>query len=341
MNIVGLDLGKRKSQICIQDKDGKVLEERRIHTTRDAIASYFTGKSGRVLLEASTSSEWVARCLEELGLEVVVGDPRFGPMYAQQDRRIKTDRRDAKGLADALRMGAFRAAHRRSDTSVQIRRAVLARNSLVQARTKLVNQTRSLCEREGFPGIGARSNPDGFLDALSEQMLDEKLAMDILPLASEVHALNETIDELTTEMEELVKVDGVATRLDKVVGIGVVTALAFKAAVDDPSRFPSSKALVSYLGLVPSERSSGDARRQGRITKAGDTLTRALLVQAAWCVMRSKSKDYAGLRAWAEGIAARRGKQRAAVALARKLARVMFAMWRDGADFDPLRATRV
>jgi transposase len=340
MDIVGFDLGKRKSQVCIQDETGNVLGEHRIPTTRDALQKLFKGRSARVLIEASTSSEWVARCLEGLGLEVVVGDPRFGPMYARQDRRIKTDRRDAKALADALRMGAVRPAHRRSDASVQIRRAVVIRNGLVKARTKLVNQARSICEREGFAQIGARAAPERFLDALAELELDERLAMDILPAMAEVQALNETIADLSTELDEMVKVDEVARRLDKVCGVGSVTALAFKAVVDDPSRFASSRALTSYLGLVPSEHSSGDSRRLGRVTKTGDTLLRALLVQAAWCVMRSKSPQNAGLKAWANGIAERRGKGRAAVALARKLARILFAMWRDGTDFDPTRAVR-
>lgn len=340
MDIVGLDLGKRKSQICLQDRDGNVLEERRLPTTREALTKYFTGKSAKVLVEASTSSEWVARLLEGLGLEVVVGDPRFGPMYSRQDRRIKTDRRDAKALADALRMGAVRPAHRRSDASVQLRRAVLVRNSLVRARTRLVNQARSLCEREGFSSIGARGAPERFLEALAELEIDEQLGRDLLPVAAEVQALNDVVGELTAELEEWVKVDEVARRMDKVCGIGAVTAVAFKAIVDNPARFPSSRALSSYLGLVPRERSSGDTRRLGRITKTGDTLLRAHLVQAAWCVMRSKSASTGGLRAWANGIAERRGKGRAAVALARKLARILFAMWRDGTEFDPQRAVR-
>jgi transposase len=340
MVIVGLDLGKRKSQVCIQNEEGKVVEELRIPTTRAALTKVFAGRVGRVLIEASTSSEWVARCVEGLGLEVIVGDPRFGPMYARQDRRIKTDRRDAKALADALRMGAVRPAHRRSDGSVQIRRAVVIRQGLVQARTKLVNQTRSLCEREGFVEVAARGAPERFLDALATIELDDRLAMDLLPAAAEIQALNDTIDDLTGDLDRMASADDVARRLDTVCGIGSVTALTFRAVIDDPARFTSSRALTSYLGLVPSERSSGDSRRLGRVTKTGDTLLRALLVQAAWCVMRSKSTEYAGLKTWANGIAERRGKGRAAVALARKLARILFAMWRDGTNFRPERATR-
>ena len=118
MHIVGFDLGKRKSQICVQDSEGNVVAELRVDTVREkiegAVSVYLPGQ---VLIEASTSSEWVARVLERLGFDVVVADPRFSLMYAQTSKKVKNDRRDARALAQALRLKAFRRAHRRSDES--------------------------------------------------------------------------------------------------------------------------------------------------------------------------------------------------------------------------------
>src|SRR5690242_7876198 len=122
MNIVGFDLGKRKSHIAICDKDGRILEERAFRTTKDAIAKAFADLRGcEVLIEASTSSEWVACHLKGLGCTVIVADPRFTPMYAHGDKKQKSDKRDARALAVALRLGAYREAHRKSLAARQIR----------------------------------------------------------------------------------------------------------------------------------------------------------------------------------------------------------------------------
>src|SRR5688572_28172159 len=125
MFIVGFDLGKRKSQICLEDDAGNVLAQLRVSTRQHIAAALERYPKARVLLESSTSSEWVAQFLEQLGCDVVVGDPRFSPMYAHGNKKIKTDKRDAKALADALRMGAFRRAHRRSLRAREIQTMLL------------------------------------------------------------------------------------------------------------------------------------------------------------------------------------------------------------------------
>jgi transposase len=341
MFIVGFDLGKRKSQLCVQTMDGALVIERRLSTTKEALSDFFAERlPARVLIEASTSSEWVTRHLESIGCDVVVGDPRFGPMYARQDRRIKTDRRDARALADALRMGAVRPAHRRSDEARKIRRDVLVRAALVRSRTLLVNQTRSVLESEGLGQVAAGCETECFPESVREVRLPDDVIDSLEPSLQQVDRLSRAIAHFDDALCEASNADPVTRRFDDVIGIGAVTALAFKSVIDDPKRFASSRAVASYLGLVPSESSSGDSRRQGRVTKTGDTLLRTYLVQAAWAVMRSRSERFTGLRTWAAAIAARRGKSRAAVALARKLARILFAMWRDGTEFDSKLATQ-
>src|SRR5512144_964684 len=110
---IGMDVHKRETQVCIETADGTVVSEQRIRTTRERFTAVFGGQPrARILLEASTESEWVAQCLEELGHEVIVADPNFAAMYATRSRRVKTDRRDARTLADACRLGAYRPANR-------------------------------------------------------------------------------------------------------------------------------------------------------------------------------------------------------------------------------------
>jgi len=151
MAIVGFDLGKRKSQVCIGTPEGVVTAERRIDTSREALEELVKKHEiTRVLIEASTSAEWVARHLESLIVEVVVGDPRFGPMYAKLNNKIKTDKRDARALFEALRLDAFQHAHRRSDQSRAIRDLLLTRTALVRTRAKLVITVRSLLELYGY-----------------------------------------------------------------------------------------------------------------------------------------------------------------------------------------------
>ncbi|MFC1642848.1 IS110 family transposase [Myxococcota bacterium] len=149
--------------------------------------------------------------------------------------------------------------------------------------------------------------------------------------------INEQIKQADQRLAAQVKDDPGTTRLMTVPGVGPVTAATFVAIVDRVDRFPSARELRAYWGVVPSESSSGEKQRRGRITKAGNGRMRSLLVENAWCVMRSNRAEAQPLRAWAKRIAARRGKQIAAVALARKLAGVLFAMWRDGTRFSQPR----
>ena len=155
----------------------------------------------------------------------------------------------------------------------------------------------------------------------------------LAPLTAEITAADHRIAAASAA-------DAVVQRLMTAPAIGPVTASAFVATIDDIERFPSAHQLEAYLGLVPSERSSGEKRRLGRITKAGNGRVRWLLVEAGWHILRSKQPETAALRAWAVPIAARRGKRVAAVALARRLAGILYAMWRDQRDYDATQLHR-
>jgi transposase len=328
---IGIDVHRNSSQICILTEDGEYLE-RRCSTSRDSLRKHLGERApGRILIEASTDSEWVAQVLEEFGHEVIVADPNFAPMYATRSRRVKTDRRDARALCDACRLGAYRPAHRAPRERRQQRAELRVRETLVFTRSKYISLIRSILRREGYRV--ASGAVEKFLDRLSTMSLPDELREEVTPLITVMTVINEKIHEADQQLKAQVTGDPVATRLMTVPGVGPVTAATFIAVVDRVDRFPSARNARAYLGVVPSESSSAEKQHRGRITKTGDTRMRSLLVETAWCVLRSKKATAQPLREWAGRISKRRGKRIAAVALARKLAGVLFAMWRDGTDF--------
>lgn len=162
----------------------------------------------------------------------------------------------------------------------------------------------------------------------------------IAPLLESLKMLNRQISEADAELEKIVREDEVVRRFCTAPGVGPVTATTFAATIDDATRFGAAKQVRAYLGLVPREYSSGERQRKGRISKAGGSRARTLLVEAAWALLRWRNAKNEALYDWAMRIAARRGKARACVAPARKMAGILYAMWRDGTEFDPLAVSR-
>src|SRR5712672_1336842 len=254
MEHLGIDVHKVESQICILTESGEVVE-RRIRTQRERFAAVLGERPrAKVLIEASTESEWVARCLEELGHEVVVADPNFAAMYATQSRKVKT----------GLRVAWWCAA------------------SFVRRVAKLV-----------LPG---------------------QLKSEIAPLLAVFVSVDRQLVWIDTRLEHLARTDETVERLCTAPSVGPVTAAAFSSTVDDPRRFKSAHQVEAYLGLTPSEWSSGEKQSKGHITKAGNTRMRKLLVQVAVSILRLRSPRTEALRKWATGIAVRRGKKIAIVA---------------------------
>ena len=331
MEHVGIDVHKNESQICRLTEEGEILEQR-IATRRDRLAAVF-GKvpRARVLIEASTESEWVGRCLEDLGHEVIIADPNFAPMYATRSRRVKTDRRDAQALMDACRLGAYRAAHRTSEPQRRVRTLLAVRDNLVRTRVRQVQLLRALLRREGLrPRSGQVAS---FAKRLDETEPPPWLRALIAPVRVVMDTLNREMVLVDQAIKDLVLGDPIVQQLCTAPGIGPVTAVAFVSTLDQVERFGSAHKVEAYLGLVPSEFSSGERRQRGAITKTGNTRLRWLLVEAAWSVLRSRHPRTEELRRWTLAIAVRRGQRIAIVALARKLAGILYAMWRDGTAF--------
>jgi transposase len=338
MDFIGFDLGKVSSQVCIMTEDGELIE-RRIKTDREHISELLgTRPPARLLIEASTESEWVARYLEELGLEVVVADPNFASMYATRSRKVKTDKRDARTLCEACRLGAYRPAHRTSDRQRHVRAQLAVREAMVRTRSRYISIISTLLRRDGLR-IDTGYSPS-FLKRLARVELTAALREEIAPLLCLMASLNEQIKAADEQLARLVKEDEVVARLCTAPGVGPVTATSFVSTLDEASRFAGPKQARAYLGLVPSERSSGERQQRGHISKAGPGRARHMLVEAAWTILRRRSSSNAALHEWGARIAARRGARVAVVALARKLAGILYAMWRDGTTFEA-RSLRV
>jgi transposase len=333
LEYIGIDVHKINCQVCILTSDGELLEYR-IRTERVSLEKMFSGRpSAHILIEASTESEWVARCLEEMGHQVIVADPNFAPMYATRSKKVKTDKRDARTLCEACRLGAYRRAHRTSDKQRHIRAQLAVRDTLVRTRAKCMSLIGSLARREGYRV--PTGYPEGFVARVEKLELPDLLALEITPLLTVMRVLSEQIKEADKKLAEIVRDDAVVNRLCSVPGVGPVTAVTYVATLDEVSRFSDAKQVRSYLGLVPRENSSGERQHRGKITKAGNSRARWVLVEAAWVMLRIKKPETEVLRKWALGIAQRRGKRTAAVALARRLGGILYAIWRDGTRYDP------
>jgi transposase len=326
-----IDLHMRYSQIRIVDEAGRVQRDQRVLTSRERLVTAFAGFGPmRILVETGTESEWVAEALEAAGHEVVVADPNYAPMYGELQRRVKTDRRDVAALAEANRREWYRVAHRTSAAQRGTRQVLRARRQIVQMRSGAVALIRSLVKQEGYRlrSCGAARVPA----RLAELPLPCALRAILAPLVRMIETATTEIATLDTDLAARAAADPLVHRLQTVPGVGVVVALTFRAHVDDVRRFRHAGQVSAAIGLVPREDSSAERRRRGHITKAGPRELRSLLVQAAWACWRSTQS--ATLRAWVEQVAARRGRRIAVVALARRLSRLLYALWRDGTSFD-------
>jgi len=248
MDHIGIDVHKRDSQIYILAEGGEIVEQR-IRTEPERFAAGLgTRPRARIVIEASTDSEWVARCLEAFGHEVIVADPNFAPMYATRTRKVKTDRRDARALAEACLLGAYRPAHRLSDPQRHVRGRLLVRDAVVRTRTRYISLIRALLRQHGYrvPSGSAES----FIPRVRGLPLPGRLLSVVAPLLALMRPLNRQLSYSDATIEHLAVQDPRVPRLHSVPSVGPVTAAAFLAAIDDAQRFRHAHQLEAYLGLV-------------------------------------------------------------------------------------------
>ena len=336
--VIGLDVGDKFIHVCVLDKlSGEVVEDGRLTTSQPALARRFErALRARIILEVGPHSRWISALLEEFGHEVFVANPRTIRLITHSNK--KTDRADAEtlarlGRADLKLLSQVR--HRSRETQGAL--AVLrGRDGLVNARTALVNQVRGVlksfgikpkkCSTETFPRYAREILPSDLRSALTP-LLDVAES-----LTEKIGAFDEVVDSLAEETYPETQL------LTQIKGVGNLTALAFFLTIEDPHRFSSSRSVGTYLGLTPRCRDSGESSPQLRITKAGDTFVRRLLVQAAHYIIGPFGPD-CDLRRWGLKLVDQGGKapkKRAAVAIARKLAVLLHRLWVTGEVYDPL-----
>lgn len=334
---VGMDMGDKKHNICVLGVDGEVQERTAVTNTAAAIRKYFVKlEPCRVALEAGTHSAWVSRIIEELGFEVLVGNPRKLRVIWDSDE--KNDDRDAEMLARIARFDPHllypihhRGVEAQNDLSI-----IRCRDMLVKTRSMLITHARGIVKSAG-QRIG-RCSAQGFHIRLREEMPVE-LQPALEPIMKSIEDLTQRIrhyDNLISKRSEEKYPETACLR--EIAGVGPITALAFILTLESHERFDKSRDVGPFIGLTPRQNQSGDTDLQLRITKAGDAHLRRLLVSCAQYILGAFGPD-CDLRRFGLKLAARGGKnakRRAVVAVARKLAVKMHHLWKTGEAYDPL-----
>jgi transposase len=333
MDHIGIDLGSRESQVCVRHSDGTIVEERRCATS--SLRAYLSRRpTSRVVLETGSEAFAVADVALTAGHEVRVVPCSLVRSLGVGARRMKTDRRDAQVLSEVSCRIDLPTVHIPSKLSRERKTMCGMREALVGSRTKLINTVRGWLRTQNRPVGGGSSTT---FTRRVRKLYREKVASDLPSFVErQLLAIDELCDQIReadVELVESAKQDETCRRLMTVPGVGALTAIRFVAALDQINRFSGAHGVESYLGLVPGEHSSAEQQRRTAITKAGPSALRWTLVQASWIAMRYAQND--PMVIWAHVIEQRRGKRIAVVALARKLAGILYAIWRDGTVYQP------
>ncbi len=334
----GLDVSLRSCALCIVDGKGKVMLERELPCEVDDIAACLTAfpySIDRIGFEAGTMSQHLFFGLTGAGFDAVCMEARQ-VNAALSAMRNKTDRNDARGIAQVLRTGWFSPVHMKSREAHGVRALLSTRKALLKKTMDLANEVRGLLKIFGIrlPKTVKHGSFDGIVRPLIE--MDEVLVHALVPLLDARLALYQSFLELDRRVKRAATKDKVCMRMMTVPGVGPIAALTFKSAVDDPSRFRRSRTVAAHFGLTPRRYQSGEADNPGRISKAGDRDVRATLYAAANALLM-RTMAGSQIKTWGMRLIRTKGRRRAVVAVARKLAVVLHRIWTDGTEFRPAK----
>lgn len=330
----GLDVSLRSCAVCVVDGKGTVLYERDLPCEIEEIAGYLTALPvtiERIGFEAGTLSQHLFYGLKAEGFDVVCMEARQ-VSAALSAMRNKTDRNDARGIAQILRTGWFSPVHMKSREAHGVRALLSTRKALLSKTIDLANEVRGLLKIFGIrlPKTVKHGSFDGVVRPMIE--IDEVLAHAMLPLLDARLVLYQHFLELDRRVKRAASQDEVCMRMMTVPGVGPIAALTFKAAVDDPARFKRSRTVAAHFGLTPRRYQSGEHDNPGRISKAGDRDVRATLYAAANALLM-RTMAGSQIKSWGMRLMRTKGRRRAVVAVARKLAVLLHRMWADGTEF--------
>ena len=329
----GLDVSLELTSVCIVDTRGRIVRETKVASDPEDLVRYFQSLKlsiERVGLEAGPLSQWIHAGLTAAGFETVLLETRH-VKAALSAMTVKTDRNDARGIAQLLRSGWYRPVHAKS-VSAQEMRSLLTARKLMQA--KLLDVESGI--RGLLRGFGLKVGPISrgryemrIRDLVAGQPILETMIDAMLGARA---ALETEFKRLHRALLAIVRDDPVCRQLMSVPGVGAIVAITFKSGVDDPTRFRRSRDVGPHFGLTPRKYQSGELDVTGSISKVGDRMVRTALYEAA-NVMLTRTVRFSGLKAWAMAVARRRGSRKAKVALARKLGVILHRMWVDGTTF--------
>lgn len=338
MEHIAIDLGGRESQICIRNDRGEILAEKRWITSDLSRFLATRPNGGRVLVESSAEAFQVADWAREHGHQACVVPSILVRALGVGERGLKTDKRDARKLSEMDCRMEVPGVHIPSAVSRDHQAEVTARQALVESRTKLVNTVRSFMRTKALPRV--KGTPDSLAKnmRLALQSMGVSLPNHVERLLCTIEGLNESIDEADKALKQIAEQNPVCKLLQTMPGVGPVTAVCFATAIDDVQRFESADKVTSYLGLTPGENTTGFKTNRTGMTKAGSTRVRWTLTQAAWSMTRCRPND--PIVQWFKQVAGRRGKKVAITALSRKMAGILYAMWRDQRSYNPSKAVQ-
>ena len=329
----GIDVSLERSSVCVVDASGRIIREAKVPSEPEALVG-FLAQLGLPLtwigLEAGPLSQWLHASLTKAGFAVVLLETRQ-VKAALSAMVVKTDRKDARGIAQLLRMGWYRPVHCKSPPTQEVR-ALLVGRKLLQG--KLLDVELSI--RGILRGFGLKLgevSKGRFAARVRELVTGQPMLERVIePMLRAREALRTEYHVLHRTVLAIVRADTTCRRLMTVPGVGALVALTYTSAVDDPARFHHSRAVGAHFGLTPKKYQSGETDVTGGISKVGDAMVRTALYEAA-NVMLTRTSKFSSLKHWALEVAQRRGMRRAKVALARKLATILHRMWVDGSSF--------
>jgi transposase len=329
----GLDVSVKETSVCIVDDAGKIVREARVASEPEALLQVLTNtiyRFKRIGLEAGPLSQWLYSVLAEAGLPVICVETRH--MRAMLKAQInKTDRNDARGLAQMMRVGLYRPVHVKTLRSQKLRVLLTHRKLLQSKAIAIENDLRATLRNFGLKvGTIGPVKYEMRIRELVENLPD--LAVLVEPLLIVRRVIREQLGILHRRLLAIVRDDDVCRRLMTIPGVGPMVALTYRVTVDVPARFRNSKAVGAVFGLTPSKYQSGENDRTGAISRCGDEMMRMMLYEAAQSML-VRSTKWSWLKAWAMKVARHRGMKKAIVALARRLAVIMHRVWVDGTEF--------
>jgi len=329
----GIDVSLELSSVCVVDAKGKVIKEAKVGSDPDSLVAFFRRLGfaiDRIGLEAGPLSQWLHAGLTQAGLETALLETRH-VKAALSAMTVKTDRKDARGIAQLMRMGWFRPVHCKSVGSQEIRALLVGRKLLLGKLLDVEFSIRGILRGFGLKmGMVTRKSFEARVRELcaGQPMLEQ---IGAAMLAARAALLTEYA-KLHKAMLSIVRKDEVCRRLMTTPGVGPLVAITFKTGVDDPSRIGKSKAVGALFGLTPKKYQSGETDVTGGISRVGDEMVRTALYEAA-NVLLSRVTRFSALKRWGMDVARRRGMKRAKVALARKIGVILHRMWVDGTNF--------